>query len=452
MGQKVDKRSDIYSMGCVMYEALCGKPPHHGGNVFETFHKHSAEMAAPLEMPGQAKALVERLDSLVFRALEKQPDKRYQSMSEFEAEIAAVEKALDSGQQVTGLSHGIGRQQRTFLRYAKSFPKTLGALVLLACILASAGACFWQRFSWFFAEHQIAAPSPPWINYLRPRPKAKVTGDKQAQLDKGYAVLSFSRLQDNLPHYLDLWESRAAQCARLDAPSEEIEARRNILELQGQINGTTSPAYAEAAEQLAGCLLSGGDFKAAAPLLEDAISIRQSCETPAPKTNIMMGLALARLHKQVQAMLQLKYAIDFLKDKDARLSGIAYAIRSEQGIELASHIKARTKDYLALSDMDLAKAQRLLADIEPKSLLNEITLLRAYVNLESGNFKQASKLYADAMPYTEKHFKYKPEQFQSILDGYAIAAWHTGDILSADELHGKSLELGNVHNDELPKK
>src|SRR5262249_42826160 len=44
----LDLRSDIYSMGCLMYETLAGKPPLQGATAYETIYKHINEMPKPL--------------------------------------------------------------------------------------------------------------------------------------------------------------------------------------------------------------------------------------------------------------------------------------------------------------------------------------------------------------------------------------------------------------------
>src|SRR5262249_461608 len=43
LGDSIDHRSDVYSMGCVMYETLIGVPPLRGNNPLATFHMHVNE-------------------------------------------------------------------------------------------------------------------------------------------------------------------------------------------------------------------------------------------------------------------------------------------------------------------------------------------------------------------------------------------------------------------------
>src|SRR3989454_1972343 len=52
-GESVDARSDIYALGCVMYEMLTGHPPFSGENPVAVAYKHVREEATP---PGQARA------------------------------------------------------------------------------------------------------------------------------------------------------------------------------------------------------------------------------------------------------------------------------------------------------------------------------------------------------------------------------------------------------------
>ena len=78
----VDERSDIYSLGVVLYEMLTFSLPFQGPDVRSTFEKIVEE---PLQSPSErapGRAIPAGLESICQRALEKDPAERYQSMRE----------------------------------------------------------------------------------------------------------------------------------------------------------------------------------------------------------------------------------------------------------------------------------------------------------------------------------------------------------------------------------
>lgn len=85
----LDRRSDIYSLGCVMYEALSGEPPFKGKNFAETVIKHTRESAKPFAQDLQ---IPHALKQIVFCALEKSPDDRYRSMRDLKKELLNFKK------------------------------------------------------------------------------------------------------------------------------------------------------------------------------------------------------------------------------------------------------------------------------------------------------------------------------------------------------------------------
>lgn len=88
LAQPLDLRSDIYSIGCVMYEVLSGSPPLSGGNIYETIYKQINDLPPGLENAIADKNLREPLEAVVFKCLAKDRNQRYQSM-------AALQKDLD---------------------------------------------------------------------------------------------------------------------------------------------------------------------------------------------------------------------------------------------------------------------------------------------------------------------------------------------------------------------
>lgn len=77
IGESADQRSDIYSLGCVMYEALSGKPPFEGENTVEIATKQVNEPFPQLEGKD-----VRPLMRIINKCTAKDPKLRYQSMDE----------------------------------------------------------------------------------------------------------------------------------------------------------------------------------------------------------------------------------------------------------------------------------------------------------------------------------------------------------------------------------
>jgi len=87
-GEKVDARSDVYSLGCVLYEILTGEPPFVGDSPVAVAYQHVREDPAP---PSQRHAAISpELDAVVLKALAKNPDNRYQTAAEMRTDLVRV--------------------------------------------------------------------------------------------------------------------------------------------------------------------------------------------------------------------------------------------------------------------------------------------------------------------------------------------------------------------------
>ncbi len=87
LGQSVDARSDIYSLGCVMFEALTGNPPFSGDSAYEVIHKQINE--APPDFPERMRktGIGRRLEALVLKAMAKAPQNRHKLMLELASDL-----------------------------------------------------------------------------------------------------------------------------------------------------------------------------------------------------------------------------------------------------------------------------------------------------------------------------------------------------------------------------
>ncbi|SOX56759.1 serine/threonine protein kinase [Mycobacterium ahvazicum] len=87
-GDSVDARSDVYSLGCVLYEILTGEPPFTGDSPVAVAYQHVREDPVP---PSKRHAGISPdLDAVVLKALAKNPDNRYQTAAEMRADLVRV--------------------------------------------------------------------------------------------------------------------------------------------------------------------------------------------------------------------------------------------------------------------------------------------------------------------------------------------------------------------------
>lgn len=90
-GGHADERSDLYSLGVVLYKLLTNADPFPGENYNQIIAGHLFQPPRPFEEAAPGSEIPEAVQQVVYRALEKDPDKRYRDAAEF---CEAVEDAF----------------------------------------------------------------------------------------------------------------------------------------------------------------------------------------------------------------------------------------------------------------------------------------------------------------------------------------------------------------------
>jgi serine/threonine protein kinase/Tol biopolymer transport system component len=164
---EIDHRSDIFSFGCILYEAASGKKAFEGADVLDSLHRIvHAPTPQIREVSPRAPADLERI---VRRCLMKDPEKRYQSIkdvaieleelqhelgSEVERRSVAGDNALSAGEATqtspVGLTASSAAQQTSSAEYLVGEIKRHrvgAAIALIALALAiGSGTFFWYKF------------------------------------------------------------------------------------------------------------------------------------------------------------------------------------------------------------------------------------------------------------------------------------------------------------------
>jgi eukaryotic-like serine/threonine-protein kinase len=112
-GLTVDSRSDIYSLGCALFEALTGRIPYHGRTVRETMTLHHTEPVPKLESVVPGRTFPANLGLVIEKMLAKHPDDRYPTMAAVAQDLKNVVDGVALG-TVQALPENFGTASGTF--------------------------------------------------------------------------------------------------------------------------------------------------------------------------------------------------------------------------------------------------------------------------------------------------------------------------------------------------
>ena len=166
-GGEVDLRSDIYSLGIVLYEMVTGRVPFEGDTPFTVGVKQKSERPRdPKELNPQVPA---DLSLLILRCLEKDPARRCQSADEVRLDLQKIEKALPTTERAAARKKALTSREITV-----KFQLKKALLPAVAIVVVLAGAFLAYRL----LARKPAAPAAPGKPTLAVLYFENISGDK----------------------------------------------------------------------------------------------------------------------------------------------------------------------------------------------------------------------------------------------------------------------------------
>ncbi len=277
MGKRLDNRSDIYALGCVIYEAMTGKHAISGNTILDTMNRHVSAMPSPpseirpdLYAAEKASWLnVDEFEYVVMKCLQKNPADRYKSVDDLLLDLKKIKGQTEVTRDAPVASvkklRGNSEIDRTS---PKEMIQMAATVAYMMVALAVAGAAVY-----FF--------------FLMPKPAAQVADS--APVEKKPTGPNTNLLLDGSMELEDVnsFRTRAAQYMEKGKYTEAagvIEAAITMLKEKGRKDFILAELY----KMLGKCYRETKNYKRAIECYKDAMGIYQERTAQNPDLGIPM--------------------------------------------------------------------------------------------------------------------------------------------------------------------
>lgn len=444
MGKDLDGRSDIYSLGCVMYECITGTPPFVGQSAVDTMHKQILQDAVPVDTVRPDLYIPERLKNVINLAMTKDVRYRYQHMRELQADLEDVNRSTMVNAIVPEIKD-TGTWQRLMQGNFKFVAAGIAAVIIIGTAIGA------------FVMNNKGGPA----SSSTPTGPAPVTGSDsswQQHMTKGQELLRQGKYEE--AQSILLTASREAESfpqpdARLgntlnqlatayylqDNYADAATASEKALEIHKKTGKPGNASIAESLSNLAMIRCAQGNFAEAEKLGKQGLAMREHAlgSKHPDVANSLQALAELEVKKKnfKQAEQMLSRALEIRKRslgaQNPEVANTLYnlgMVAQAQG----NHQKAETlyKQALAIQQMQLGAEHIKVSDT---------MVALGTLNYYRHNNKQARTMLTNALSIREKALGRQSAKVAEILTCLAIVNEDENKLAEAEKQYREALEI-----------
>jgi len=424
-GETVDARTDIFSLGIVLYELATGRRPFRGKNNAETISSILRDTPPPVTEARQDAP--RHLDRIIDHCLQKEPRDRFQTARDVYNELRALRREVESGVSEIGAPHsapGSAVSHASSMAQPQAGPGSKGRWMALAAVavIVAAGALFF-----------LGRDRQPPAEALHP-PAASGAADSAAEIDPhSIAVLPFVNMSsDKEQEYFSDGISEELMNLLAKVPQLKVAARTSSFSFKGkEVEIPEIARQLRVAHVLEGSVRkSGGQLRITAQLIRAAEGYHLWSETYDRKMDDIFKI-------------QDEIAGEVVKELKVRLLGAAPQARTTDPKAYALYLQARelgrqnNPEAFAKSDALL----RQVLEIDPRYALAWDSLAGNFLGKTYMGLLSPQEGFASARAAAEKALAIDPDYARSYTLLGAIAMDRDNDPTGAARHYQRALAL-----------
>lgn len=416
LAQPLDARSDIYSLGCLMYESLTGIPPLLGETSYDTMTMHVNTVPAEFAKVAPHLRINSSIEAIVFRCLEKKPEDRYQTVTEILADLPEI-KPQSGSLKVHIVQHPTKqRREIRFLRYGLGTMLVLffGLFLYMSCDNGSQSdrGTVLEKTIWN-AKTTIAQS---FINAGYYRPAQTVLSSCVETAEKHFSnkgrLLTVLVMQRTLFKKARMFEELEAVNNKIESVNAQIllDSYNSILKDVAELGDKSSPALV-------------GVNKIMAPIIFDTLS------------RVAKNLSGHNLDRRDEHLLlkAKKVYIDLLGPNDALVADLDVLLAE------CYHRQQQLNKVRPLLLEASTIYEKSLGDRDRRTILSIMKL--GDIDREEGRYDLAEAELKKALNETEKHFSSDESLMFQCLCSYASYLEQTKRMSEANQFYAQAQTL-----------